>query len=141
MIRQICAWVIMVAFVAGLAAPAFAQATGTQPAPAAPAPAAKPAAPAKTDATKGDAKMAKPKSATGTVKTASADSIVVVDKDKKEWTFAVSKDTKITKGGKAVEARYLAANDSVTIQFTEANGKMMAKTVLVRAAKAAAKTQ
>ncbi len=146
MIRQVSAWIVTGAMLAGLAVPAFAQTTApaqTAPAPAAPAPAAKAPAKtdaAKTDATKADPKMAKTKSATGTVKTASADSVVVVDKDKKEWTFAVAKDTKITKGGKAAEAKDLAANDPVRIQFTEADGKMMAKTVTVKApAKAAAK--
>jgi len=136
MIRQISAWAITVALVAGMALPVLAQGTQTTPAPAAPAaPAAK--TPAKTDATK--AAVAKPKSATGTVKTASVESLVVLDKDKKEWTFAVAKDTKIMKGGKAVEPKDLAENDPVTIQFTEADGKMTAKTVTVKAAKAASK--
>ena len=128
MIRQISAWAITVALVAGMALPVLAQ--GTQTAPAA-------KAPAKTDVPK--PAVAKPKSATGTVKTASAESLVVLDKDKKEWTFAVAKDTKIMKGGKAVEPKDLAEHDSVTIQFTEANGKMTAKTVTVKPAKTAAK--
>jgi hypothetical protein len=136
MIRQISACAITVALVAGMALPVLAQGTQTAPAPAAPAaPAAK--APAKTDAPK--AAVVKPKSATGTVKTASAESLVVLDKDKKEWTFAVAKDTKIMKGGKAVEPKDLAENDPVTIQFTEADGKMTAKTVTVKTTKAATK--
>ena len=58
MIRQATAWIVTVTFVAGLAAPVFAQGTQTAPAPA-PAPAApaapvapatKAPAPAKTDA-------------------------------------------------------------------------------------------
>ena len=141
MIRQISAWVIMVALVAGMALPVLAQGTQTAPAQTTPAPAAPAApaakAPAKTDATKTAA--AKPKSAIGTVKTASAESLVVLDKDKKEWTFAIAKDTKIMKGGKAVEPKDLAENDSVTVQYTGANGKMTAKTVTVKAAKTAAK--
>lgn len=136
MIRQACAWIVTGVVVVGLVAPVFAQTTSPAPAPAAPAtPAPAPKAPAKSDA-----KVAKTKSATGTVKSASADSLVLVaGKDKKEWTFALDKDTKITKGGKAVDPKDLTDKDSATVTYTEAEGKMTAKTVTVKAAKTAAK--
>lgn len=139
MARQMTAWVVLAAFVAALALPVLAQTTGTTPPPAPAAPAAK-SEPPKTEAAKPAAKpAAKAKTASGTVKSASADSLVVLDKDKKEWTFALSKDTKITKGGKAVEAKDLAENDPVTVRYTEAEGKMTATAVTARTVKAATK--
>jgi hypothetical protein len=126
MVRRACVWIVMVALVFGLAAPVLAQQAPASSAPASPAP-------AKTDA------KAKPKSATGTVKTASADNLVLVaGKDKKEMTFAVDKDTKITKAGKAAKPADIAAEDSATVTYTEAEGKMVAKTVAVKAKAAAA---
>ena len=126
MMRRSCAWIVMVALVMGFVLPALAQTA----APAAPA--AKPAEPAKSgDAAKATAKT---KSATGMVKTASADSLTVVGKDKKEWTFVVDKDTKVSVGDKKVEPKDLKANDSATVTFAEADGKMVAKTVKVKAA-------
>jgi heparin binding hemagglutinin HbhA len=137
--RRSFAWFVMVTFLLALAAPAFAQTSApassapASSAPAASAPATK--APAKTEPAK---KMAT-KSATGAVKTASADSLVLVaGKDKKEWTFAVDKDTKIMKAGKAAKAEDLAPDDSATVTYVEADGKMWAKSVSVKAAKAAA---
>jgi hypothetical protein len=126
------AWFVMIALVVGLAAPVLAQ----QAAPAAPAAPATPA-PAKTEPAKAAAKA---KSATGTVKTATADNLVLVaGKDKKEMSFAVDKDTKITKAGKAATAADLAANDTATVSYTEADGKMTAKAVTVKGKIAAAK--
>jgi hypothetical protein len=135
-----CAWIVMLAFAVALAAPALAQqssTTTTAPSSSAPATSApaKPAEPAKKDAT-----AAKPKTATGTVKTASADNVVVVvGKDKKEMTFALDKDTKVTKAGKAATAADIAADDSATVSYTEKEGKMTAKSVSVKAKTAAAK--
>lgn len=127
MMRRSCAWIVMVALVMGFVVPAFAQTT---------APAAKPAEPAKSgDAVKPAAKpAAKTKSATGMVKTASADALTVIGKDKKEWTFVVDKDTKISVGDKKVEPKDLKEHDSATVTFAEADGKMVAKTVKVKAA-------
>jgi hypothetical protein len=85
---------------------------------------------------------AKTKTAKGTVKSASDDSLVVasVGKDKKDRTFSLDTKTTIKKDGKAVTAKDLKEGDSVTIAYTEADGKMMAKSVKVAApAKAAAK--
>jgi hypothetical protein len=135
MMTRTWAWIAMFAFVAMLAGPAIAQ-----QAPATSAPAAKPAEPAKKEPAKSDAKtMAKPKSAAGTVKSASADSLVLLaGKDKKEMTFALDKDTKVTKGGKAATAADIAADDAATVSYTEHDGKMTAKGVAVKAKSTAA---
>jgi hypothetical protein len=133
--RHPLTWIVMVAFLLGLAAPVLAQTTA---APAAPAPAPAPAqkAPAKAEMKK----VEKAKSAAGTVKSAAADSLVLVaGKDKKEWTFELDKDTKITKGGKAATAADLAADDSATVTYTEHEGKMHAKSVSAKSKVAAAK--
>jgi hypothetical protein len=123
--RHTLTWVVMVAFLLGVAAPVLAQSTT---APAAPAPAPAPAAPAPTQKT--PAHKEKAKSAAGTVKSASADSLVLVaSKDKKEWTFELDKDTKITKAGKAATAADLAADDSARVTYIEHDGKMHATSV------------
>ena len=94
---------------------------------------------------KSDAKMDKKekkaatKSASGTVKAASADSLVVGGKMKgkdEEWTFGVDSKTTIKKGGKAITAADVKAGDSVQVRFTEDAGKMMAQSVMVKAAPA-----
>jgi hypothetical protein len=83
------------------------------------------------------------KTANGTVKSASADSVVVSGKDKggkeAEWTFAVDPKTTIKKGGKAITAADIKAGDSVQVKYTEADGKAMAQSVTVRSAAASAK--
>jgi hypothetical protein len=124
--RRLSAWLVMVTFLLSLAAPALAQQT---PAMGAPVPGAKAPAAGKTELKK----MAT-KTATGAVKAASADSLVLVaGKDKKEWTFALDKDTKITKAGKAAKVEEVAADDSATVTYVEQDGKMHAKTVVVKA--------
>ena len=136
MIKQMIAWVAMAAFVVATAGPGFAQGTGTGTTPTPPASGSSTPAPpaAKAPAAK-DAKMAmKPKSVTGKVKTTSADSLVLVTVDKskkqKEWMFVLDKDTKITKGDKAIEAKDLTDKASATVTYTEGENKaMMAKTV------------
>jgi hypothetical protein len=134
--RRFSAWLVMVTFLLSLAVPALAQQT---PPASSTAPAAKAPAPAKTEPAKAEAKKMAPTSATGTVKSASADSLVLVaGKDKKEWTFALDKDTKITKGGKAAKVEDVAADDSATVRYVEQDGKMHAKTVSVKAKAAAA---
>jgi len=82
------------------------------------------------------------KTANGTVKSASADSVVVAGKDKgkdAEWTFAVDPKTTIKKGGKAITAADIKTGDSVQVKYTEADGKAMAQSVTVKAPAAAAK--
>ena len=94
---------------------------------------------------KSDAKMDKKekkaatKSASGTVKSASADSLVVGGKMKgkdEEWTFAVDPKTTIKKGGKAITAADVKAGDSVQVKYTEDGGKATAQSVMVKAAAA-----
>ena len=131
MIRQLTAAIVATAFVASLAAvPVLAQSTSTTTTPPA----------AGTTAPKAPAK---PKSATGAVKSASADSLVLTTMDKnkteKEWSFVLDKDTKLMKAGKPIEAKDIAAKDTATVAYVEADGKMVAKTVTIKAAKAAAK--
>jgi hypothetical protein len=135
--RRFSAWLVMGTFLLSLAVPALAQQTpAPSSAPAAPssAPAAKTPAPAKADT-----KKVATKTATGTVKSAAPDNLVVMaGKDKKEWTFALDKDTKITKGGKAAKVEDVTADDSATVTYVEQDGKMHAKTVSVKAKAAAA---
>jgi hypothetical protein len=122
--RRLCAWLVMVTLLLSLTAPALAQMATPQPGAKAPA------------AGKAEVKKQTTKTAAGTVKSASADSLVVVaGKDKKEWTFAVDKDTKITKGGKPAKVEEVAADDTATVTYVEQDGKMHAKTVAVKAAK------
>ena len=90
---------------------------------------------------KDDAKKPmKSKSASGTVKSAAADSIVVAGKEKgkdAEWTFAVDAKTSVKKGGKAATAADLAAGDSVKVKYMDHDGKMVAQSVDAKAAPAA----
>ena len=87
----------------------------------------------KSDKMAGEKKMAA-KNAKGTVKSASADSIVVAGKEKgkeAEWTFAVDPGTKIKKGGKDITAGDIKAGDSVQVKYSEKDGKSMAQSVTV----------
>jgi hypothetical protein len=88
-----------------------------------------------------DMKM-KSKTASGTVKTASADSLVVAGKDKgkeTEWTFGVDAKTSIKKGGKPITPADLKAGDPVSVKYAEDGGKTMAQSVTVKAPAAAKK--
>ena len=79
------------------------------------------------------------KSASGTVKSASPDSLVVGGKMKgkdEEWTFGVDSKTSIKKGGKAIMAADIKPGDSVQVKYTEDAGKMMASSVMVKSAPA-----
>lgn len=124
--RQTWRWMVVGAVVVGLTAPALAQAPATPAKPAAPAATATPAAPAAPAV----------KQVTGMVKTATADSVVVsTGKDKlsmKDMTFGLAADTKIMKDGKAITAKDLTDKDTVTVHYSEADGKMHAKSVAVR---------
>ena len=124
---KIVAFLTAAALVTGVAGFAAAQTTTTAPAPA----------PAK----KSDKKMAS-KSAAGTVKSATADSIVVAGKEKgkdAEWTFGVDSKTSVKKGGKAIAAGDLKAGDSVSVRYMDHDGKAMAQAISVREAKPAEK--
>jgi hypothetical protein len=103
----------------------------------------------KAEEKKSDTKMEKKaekkpavKTASGTVKSASADSIVVAGKAKgkeDEWTFGVDAKTSIKKGGKSVTAADLKPGDSVQVKYTEADGKTVAQSVTAKAPAATAK--
>jgi Domain of unknown function (DUF5666) len=84
-----------------------------------------------------DTKKMSSKTANGTVKSASADSIVVAGKDKgkdAEWTFAVDGKTTVKKGGKSVAAGDLKPGDSVSVRYMDHQGKAVAQAVNVRSA-------
>jgi hypothetical protein len=93
---------------------------------------------------KAEKDAAKTKSAHGTVKSATADSIVVAGKEKgkdAEWTFAVDPKTKIKKGGKDATAADVKAGDSVQVKYTEDGGKATAQSVMAREPKAMKKAE
>ena len=82
--------------------------------------------------------------ATGTVKSVAADSIVVTDKDGKDWTFTVDKTTKFfakgashmsdekkASGEKMTIADVIKVNDKVNVQYHDMSGKMHAASVRV----------
>jgi hypothetical protein len=82
------------------------------------------------------------KTANGTVKSASADSIVVAGKDKgkdAEWTFAVDSTTKVKKAGKDAMASDVKAGDPVQVKYTEKDGKATAQAIMVKGAASAKK--
>jgi len=89
------------------------------------------------DMKKSDEKKMAAKTATGTVKSASADSVVVAGKQKgkdAEWTFGVDPKTAIKKRGKSVTAADLKEGDSVQVKYMDHDGKSVAQTITVRSA-------
>jgi len=131
-VKKLIALLIGVAFVAGVSGSALAQGTA---APKEEKKTEKPAAAAPAD------KKPAAHNATGTVKTAAADNIVVAGKAKgkeTDWTFSVDPKTKIRKNGKDITAADLAAGDNVHVRYHEDGGKKVADAVMVRAAKKAA---
>jgi DUF4097 and DUF4098 domain-containing protein YvlB len=89
------------------------------------------------DMKSGDTKKMTSKTANGTVKSASPDSIVVAGKDKgkdAEWTFAVDGKTTVKRGGKSVAAGDLKPGDSVSVRYMDHEGKAVAQAVNVRSA-------
>ncbi len=84
---------------------------------------------------------ARPQRLTGSVKSVSEGSLVleVMQKDKraKEYTFSLDPKAKLAKAGKAITTKDLQPGESVTVSFTETDGKLVAKavTVGVKAAK------
>jgi len=113
----------LVAFVSGAIATAPPKAA-TTPAPAAPA-STKPAPPVKLEKFSGDIKSVD----------AVAKSIVVA-KAKEEKTFAVTTDTKITKGKEALKFDDLKAGMNVVIKYKKDGDKLIAVTIKVSAPKA-----
>jgi hypothetical protein len=129
-------------FGTGLAGAAVAQTT--TPAPATPAPATTPAPAQKPAEAKPKSDTKKAKNATGTVKSASADSLVVAGKEKgkdAEWTFAVDSKTAIRKSGKAITAADLKPGDQVQVRYMDHEGKATAMAVQVKPASTSAKAQ
>jgi len=134
-VKRVLGLIIGMAFVAGTVGGALAQG---QPAPA-------PAAPKEEKKAEKPAEMKKAAAhnASGTVKTSTADSLIVAGKAKggkdAEWTFSVDpKTTKIRKAGKDITAADLAAGDPVHVRYHEQAGKNVADSVMVRTAKKAA---
>ena len=124
--NRVVAALVGIAFVSGTFGFAAAQATSTTE---------KKPAEAKT------AKKMSTKTATGTVKSASPDSLVVAGKEKgkdAEWTFAVDDKTKVKKAGKEAMAKDIAPGDKVTVRYMEHEGKATATSVSASAAKMAA---
>ncbi len=138
--KRSVALLIAVMFGIGLAGSAVAQTTTpTTPTPATtPAPAQKPAeAKPKSD-------VKKAKNAMGTVKSVSADSLVVGGKEKgkdAEWTFAVDSKTAIRKSGRAITATDLKPGDQVQVRYMDHEGKATAMAVQVKPGAASAKAQ
>jgi len=134
---------LLIAVVLGIGFAGLAGAQTTTPAPATPAPATTPAPaqkPAEMKPKSSDVKKAK--TAQGTVKAASADSLVVTGKEKgkdAEWTFAVDSKTAIRKSGKAITAADLKAGDQVSVRYMDHEGKATATAVQVKPGATAAK--
>jgi hypothetical protein len=127
--KRLSVWIGVIALLGSTAVPVAAQQT---PAPSTPAAPAVPVTKAPTPA--------KRLTALGHVKSAAADSLVVlVGKAQKEETFVVDPTTKITRAGKTIPATDLTMNDSVRVHYKEADGKLVAQTVTVRTGKVAAR--
>jgi hypothetical protein len=93
---------------------------------------------------KSDEKKMKAKTASGTVKSATADSLVVAGKEKgkdAEWTFAVDAKTTVKKDGKPATAADVMAGESVTVKYMDHEGKMVAQSVTAKASKAEKKAE
>ena len=92
-------------------------------------------APAQAPADKAAAKKPPVRSVSGTVKSTSADTVVVGGRDKgkdTEWTFAVEPTTDIRKGTKSITAGDLKAGEGVNVRFVEQDGKALARSIIVR---------
>jgi len=133
-VKRLIAVMLGVAFVAGTAGSVLAQSTTTPP----PA-----TAPKAEDKKPMDAKKPAAHNASGTVKTAAADTLVVSGKAKggkdAEWTFAVDSKTTVKKGGKSVATSDLKAGDSVSVRYMDHDGKAVAQAVNVKSAATAKK--
>ena len=140
--KRSVALLIAAVFGIGIAGTALAQTTTPAPATPAPATTTTPAPAQKPADTKQKSDTKKAKNATGTVKSASADSLVVAGKEKgkdTEWTFAVDSKTAIRKSGKAITAADVKAGDQVQVRYMDHDGKATAMAVQVKPAAASAK--
>lgn len=139
-VKRSVALLIAAVFGIGIAGTALAQTTNPAPATPAPATTTTPAPAQKPADTKQSTKKAK--NATGMVKSASADSLVVAGKEKgkdTEWTFAVDSKTAIRKSGKAITAADVKPGDQVQVRYMDHDGKATAMAVQVKPAAASAK--
>ena len=134
---------LLIAVVLGIGFAGLAVAQTTAPAPATPAPATTPAPAQKpADMKPKSSDVKKAKNAQGTVKSASADSLVVAGKEKgkdAEWTFAIDSKTAIRKSGKAITAADLKAGDQVHVRYMDHEGKATAMAVQVKPGATSAK--
>lgn len=132
--KKLVALLVGLAFTAGTVGLTAAQ---TQ------APAAKPeekkASPAAGSAAKvenkGADKQMAARRANGTVRSATAEGVVVSGKDKgkdAEWTFGVDAKTKVTRAGKAITAKDLTAGDAVDVRYVDHDGKAVASAITVK---------
>jgi hypothetical protein len=125
-VNKLLAVLVGTAFVAGTVGFAVAQTPSATD--------KKPGADTKMEKKDASAKKASTKTAVGTVKSASPDSIVVAGKEKgkdTEWTFAVDDKTKVKKAGKDTMAKDLAPGDKVTVRYMDHDGKATAMNVNV----------
>src|SRR4030095_4638775 len=126
---------LLIAAVLGIGFAGLAVAQTTAPAPATPAPATTPTPAQKPAEMKKSSEVKKAKNAQGTVKAASADSLVVAGKDKgkdAEWTFAVDSKTAIRKAGKAITPADVKPGDQVQVRYMDHDGKATAMAVQVK---------
>jgi hypothetical protein len=133
---------LLIALVFGIGFAGLAVAQTPAPAPATPAPATTPAPAQKPAETKKSSDVKKAKTAQGTVKSASGDSLVVAGKEKgkdAEWTFAVDSKTAIRKSGKSITAADVKPGDHVSVRYMDHDGKATAMAVQVKAGAASAK--
>jgi hypothetical protein len=83
--------------------------------------------------------------ASGAVKAVTGDSITVTDSTSKDWTFTVDKDTSVrakgathkmdklkADGKPTLITEFVSAKKNVVVTYTEKDGKMVAKEVLVK---------
>jgi hypothetical protein len=133
---------LLIALVFGIGFAGLAVAQTPAPAPATPAPATTPAPAQKPAETKKSSDMKKAKTAQGTVKSASGDSLVVAGKEKgkdAEWTFAVDSKTAIRKSGKSITAADVKPGDQVSVRYMDHDGKATAMAVQVKPGASSAK--
>ncbi len=74
----------------------------------------------------------------GTVRSVNQETLVVAGRDKgkdAEWTFAVDPMTNIRKGSKSIVASDLKAGDAVQVRYIERDGKALAQSIRVNAAR------
>ena len=119
--KKLLALLVAVVFVVGSAGSALAQ-TPT------------PAVPEKKADYPAEKKMPV-KHAHGTVKSVTADGVVVAGKQKKkevEWTFAVDPKTSIRRGGKSITAADLKPGDSVHVRYMDMDGKAVAHSIMAK---------